>query len=77
MTTTVGNAVGQMLSQASVGTAVEVVVTILVILALLERELLRVGGPRWRHSAQALNAAVVPLLIMFVVTMAARLATFL
>ncbi len=77
MTTTAGSAVTEMLSQASVRTAVEVVVAIIVILALLEGELLRAGGHRWRHSAQALSAAVVPLLIVFVMAIAARLATFL
>ena len=77
MTTTAGSAVGEMLSRASVHTAIEVALTILVLVALVERELLSAGGRRWRHSAQALNAVVVPLLIMFVVTMAARLATFL
>lgn len=77
MTTTIGGPAMELLSQASVRTVVDVVVAILLILLLVERELMQAAGHRWRQYARAINTAVVPLLAIFVVVMAARFARFL
>ncbi|MCA1672158.1 MAG: hypothetical protein LC799_08135 [Actinobacteria bacterium] len=77
MTTTIGRPAMELLSQVPARTIVDVVAAILLILLLVERELMRAAGQRWRHQARAINTAVMPLLTIFVVAMAARLARFL
>ncbi len=77
MTTTIGRSAVDLLSQASPKSIVNAVAAILLIVLLVERELTRAAGHRWRHSAGVLDTAVVPLLIAFVVATVARLARFL
>ncbi len=77
MTTPIGNAALDLLSDAASSTVVDLIVAILVILLLAERELMRAAGHHWRHQAQALGVASVPLLAIFAVVVPARLAALL
>jgi hypothetical protein len=62
----------------SVGTGVDAVAAILVVLVLMERELLRAyESPSWTFQARTLDNAVLPLLMMFVVVVIAHMAEFL
>ncbi len=67
----------ELLSQPSTSTVVDAIATILLIVLLVERELTRAAGKRWRHQAEALDTVVVPLLIVFVALIAARFAAIL
>ena len=62
----------------SVGTGVDAVAAILVVIVLMERELLRAyESPNWTYQARTLDNAVLPLLMMFVVVVVAHMAEFL
>lgn len=62
----------------SVGTGVDAVAAILVVIVLMERELLRAyESPSWSYQARTLDNAVLPLLMMFVVVVVAHMAEFL
>ena len=62
----------------SVGTGVDAVAAILVVIVLMERELLRAyESPSWTYQARTLDNAVLPLLMMFVVVVIAHMAEFL
>jgi len=62
----------------SVGTGVDAVAAILVVIVLMERELLRAyESPNWTFQARTLDNAVLPLLMMFVVVVVAHMAEFL
>ena len=62
----------------SVGTGVDAVAAILVVIVLMERELLRAyESPSWTFQARTLDNAVLPLLMMFVVVVVAHMAEFL
>ena len=62
----------------SVGTGVDAVAAILVVIVLMERELLRAyESPDWTYQARTLDNAVLPLLMMFVVVVVAHMAEFL
>ncbi len=62
----------------SLGTGVDIVAAILVVILLLERELLRAyESPSWSFQARTLDNAVLPLLMMFVVVVIAHLAELL
>ena len=55
-----------------------VLAVVLVIVLLVERELLRVGEPERADAyVRAVSVVAIPLLIMFVVVVVSRLATFL
>ena len=63
---------------SSLGTGVDIVATILVIVLLIERELLRAyESPAWGFQSRTLDRAVAPLLVMFVVVVIAHLAALL
>jgi hypothetical protein len=54
-------------------TGVEVMVVMLLVVLLVERELLRaVEGRAWEFQARTLDNAVVPLLVMFALLVAGR-----
>ena len=62
----------------SVGTGVDALAAILVVIVLMERELLRAyDSPSWSFQARTLDNAVFPLLMMFVVVVIAHMAEFL
>jgi hypothetical protein len=63
---------------SSLGTGVDVVAAILLIVLLLERELLRAyESPNWSFEARTLDRAVAPLVLVFVVVVIAHLAELL
>ena len=63
---------------SSLGTGVDIVAAILLVILLLERELLRAyESPAWSFQARTIDSAVVPLLLMFVVVVIAHLADLL
>jgi hypothetical protein len=63
---------------SSLGTGVDIVGAILIVLLLLERELLRAyESPAWSFQARTVDLAVAPMLIMFVVVVIAHLAELL
>jgi hypothetical protein len=65
-------------SGTSLGTGVDAVAAILVVIVLMERELLRAyESPNWTFQARTLDNAVLPLLMMFVVVVTAHLAELL
>jgi hypothetical protein len=65
-------------SGSSIGTSVDAVAAILVVIVLMERELLRAyDSPNWTFQARTFDNAVIPLLMMFVVVVIAHMAEFL
>jgi hypothetical protein len=65
-------------SRTSLGTGVDAVAAIAVVILLMERELLRAyESPSWSFQARTLDNAVFPLLMMFVVVVIAHMAEFL
>ena len=65
-------------SGTSLGTGIDAVAAILVVIVLIERELLRAyESPRWTFQARTPDNAVLPLLMMFVVVVTAHLAELL
>ena len=79
MTSLVSNLTLELIrSRTSLGTGVDAVAAILVVIVLLERELLRAyESPSWTFQARTLDNAVLPLLMMFVVVVIAHMAEFL
>ncbi len=63
---------------SSFASQLRVLAIVLVIALLVERELLRVGDPeRAGDNVRAVNIVALPLLIMFVVVVVSKLASFL
>jgi hypothetical protein len=63
---------------SSLGTSIDIIAAILIVVLLLERELLRAyESPLWSLQARTLDRAVYPLLIMFSVVVVAHLAELL
>lgn len=63
---------------STTATQLRALAVVLVIVLVIQRELLRVGDPeRSEAGVRAVNVIAIPLLVMFVVVVVSRLASFL